>query len=150
MSFRKIDADGGCKPHRLLFSEQQLCLIGDVNHFRWGRRARAAGSECCSLSLERLCPNVYTIHIVKEQTEAQKNPGGVNRPGSLCLELPWKVRNSSLPRIVQGRLIHRFPTNRGERIKTVKRRIRRYCEQAYAAVSVGIWLCMPTPDGGSR
>ena len=29
-------------------------------------RARTAGSECCRLSPESLCPNVYTIHIVKE------------------------------------------------------------------------------------
>ena len=31
-----------------------------------GRHECTAGSECCSLSPERLCPNVYTIHIVKE------------------------------------------------------------------------------------
>ena len=33
-------------------------------------RARTAGSECCSLSPESHCPNVYTIHIVKELSGA--------------------------------------------------------------------------------
>ena len=53
--------------------------------YRRGRRERAQpGLKCRSPSLERLCPNVYTIHIVKEQsTGAKKDPGGVNRPGSL-------------------------------------------------------------------
>ena len=38
-----------------------------------GTRARQ-GLNAAAFPYERLCPNVYTIHIVKEQTEAQKTP----------------------------------------------------------------------------
>ena len=80
-------------------------------------RARTAGSECCSLSPESLCPNVYTIHIVKElfgavaalarpvlrgirPSMAKKNPGWFEPAGVSLLELPWKVRCSSLPETI--------------------------------------------------
>mgnify|MGYP001825929488 CR=1 FL=1 len=72
-------------------------------------RARTAGSECCSLSPESHCPTVYTIHIVKEQIGAQKNPGWFEPAGVSLLELPWKVRCSSLPETICGRLKSSVP-----------------------------------------
>jgi len=65
---------------------------------------RTAGSECRSLSLERLCPNVYTIRIVKELVGAQKKPRLVRANRGLSLELPWKDRLSSLPGTISGKL----------------------------------------------
>ena len=78
----KFGADGESRPHNLLFTRQLLCHLSYISKFHWGRRKRAAGSECRSLSLERLCPNVYTIRIVKELTGAiKKTPVVTNLPG---------------------------------------------------------------------
>jgi len=71
----------------------------------------------------------------------KKTPVGVNRPGSLfgvSLE-GSKIEPSS--EILLGRLSHRFPTIRGERITTVKRYMCRYdvhAGQARAAISIDI------------
>ncbi len=61
-------------------------------------RTRAARSEVPQPFLERLCPNVYTIHIVKERPAGhKKTPVGVNRPGSL-VGASLEGSLSSLPR----------------------------------------------------
>ena len=78
-------ADGELRTHNLLFTRQLLCQIELHQQYRRGRRVRAQpGLSAAAFPHERLCPNVYTIHIVKERsTGAQKTPVGVNRPGSL-------------------------------------------------------------------
>ena len=117
---------------------------------------RAAGSECRSLlphnGGQRLCPNVYTIHIVKERSAgAQKNPGGCEPTGVSVWSFPGRFEYRAFQELFSGRLNHRFPTNRGERITTVKRRMRRYdvhIGQACAAVSIDVGIRLPAPCGG--
>lgn len=64
----KIGADGEHRTHNLLFTKQLLCQIELHQRNRRGRRARAQPSlSAAAFPHERLCPNVYTIHIVKER-----------------------------------------------------------------------------------
>ena len=94
-------------------------------------RARTAGSECCSLSPESLCPNVYTIHIVKELFgELKKTPVGSNQPGFLTWSFPGRFDVRAFQKPFKEGLRHRFPTIRGEHINTVKRHRRGYAAQA--------------------
>jgi hypothetical protein len=73
----------------------------------WGRRERAQpGLNAAAFPLK---VTVYTIHIVKEQIGAQKNPGWFEPAGVSLLELPWKVRCSSLPETICGRLKSSVP-----------------------------------------
>ncbi len=67
------------------------------------------------------------------------------------LELPWKVRCRAFREMFLGRLGHRFPTIRGERITTVKRDMRRQDEltgQARAAAFVDVGIRLPAPIRG--
>jgi len=67
------------------------------------------------------------------------------------MELPWKFRCRAFREIFLGRLSHRFPTVRGERITMVKRDMRRYdvhTGQARVAVSIGVGIRLPAPFGG--
>ena len=64
----KIGADGEHRTHNLLFTRQLLCQIELHQQYRRGRRLRAQpGLSAIAFPHERLCPNVYTIHIVKER-----------------------------------------------------------------------------------
>jgi len=97
----KIGADGEPRTHNLLFTRQLLCQIELHQQYRRGRRVRARpGLSAIAFPHERLCPNVYTIHIVKERpTGHKKTPVGVNRPGSL-VGASLEGSLSSLPRNV--------------------------------------------------
>lgn len=81
----------------------------------------------------------------------KKTPVGVNRPGSLAgASLEGSIFEPS-EKLFQGRLRHRFPTIRGERITTVKRDMRRYevhTGQARATVRIDVGIRLPAPFGG--
>ncbi len=65
----KTGADGEPRTHNLLFTRQLLCQIELHQQYRRGRRVRAQpGLSAAAIPDERLCPNVYTIHIVKERS----------------------------------------------------------------------------------
>ena len=110
------------------------------------------GLSAAAFPHERLCPNVYTIRIVKERpTGAKKTPVGLSRPGSLVgASLEGSIFEPS-EKLFLGRLSHRFPTIRGERITTVKRNMRRYdvhTGQARATVPIDVGIRLPAPFGG--
>ena len=126
----KFGADGESRPHNLLFTRQLLCHLSYISKYHWGRRTRTAGSECCSLSPERLCPNVYTIRIVKELSGATKNPGGNEPAGVFSWSFPGRFDVRAFREILLKGLGHRFPTIRGEHINTIKRHMRGYRAQA--------------------
>jgi hypothetical protein len=80
-----IGADGENQTHNLLFTKQPLCHLSYIsNTVGAGAYAHSLSLSAVAFPHERLCPNVYTIHIVKERpAEHKKTPAGVNRPGSL-------------------------------------------------------------------
>ena len=113
---------------------------------------RTAGSECCSPSPERLCPNVYTIRIVKERSiEAKKDPGGCEPTGVSYWRVPGRFECRAFRENIREGLSHRFPTNRGERIDTVKRAMRGHevhAGQARATTRFDGGIGVPAPIGG--
>ncbi len=67
-SLSGVGADGEPRTHNLLFTRQLLCQIELHQQYRRGRRMRAQpGLSAAAFPHERLCPNVYTIRIVKER-----------------------------------------------------------------------------------
>ena len=67
-------------------------------------------------------PTSYTIRIVKERIRrAQKNPGGREPTGVYAWSFPGRFDNRAFREPFLEGLVHRFPTNRGDRIKTVER-----------------------------
>ncbi len=146
----EFGADGESRPHNLLFTTQPLCRLSYISQYRRGRRTRTAESGSRSPFNERLCPNAYTIRIVKELTGAIKNPGWIGPTGvSLGASLEGSMFEPSRNHSWKA-LSHRFPTIRGERIKTVRRRMRGHRAQADAAVPAGIGAVRPTRSGGGR
>ena len=153
MRTSEFGADGEHRTHNLLFTRQLLCQIELHQQYRQGRRARAQpGLSAAALPHERHCPNVYTIHIVKERPSgAQKNPGGCEPTGVSIWSFPGRFENRAFQDMILGRLSHRFPTIRGERITTVKQNMHWYdihAGQARASVSIGIGKRVPAPIGG--
>ena len=124
-----------------------------IRYCRGRRRCAQPGRVAAAFPNERLCPDVYTIHIVKERSAgAQKNPVGVNRPGSLVgASLEGSSFEPSRENALEG-LSNQYLTIRGERIAMVKRGMCRYgihTGQARATVPVDVGIRLPAPFGGA-
>ena len=80
----------------------------------------------------------------------KKNPGGFEPTGVSCWSFPGRFEFRAFREMFLGRLSHRFPTIRGERITTVKRNMRRYgvhTGQARATVRIDVGIRLPAPIG---
>ena len=74
-------ADGEPRTHNLLFTRQLLCQLSHVSK-PVGAGANAHNkASLVAAQLERLYPDNYTIHIVKERHRAIKNPDGFEPTG---------------------------------------------------------------------
>ena len=93
----------GLEPTPPEYKTGALIQLGHISKYVGAGTSAQPGLKAAALSHTRLCPNIYTIHIVKELPGATKKaPVVLNLPG-LLLELPWKVRCSSLPETILER-----------------------------------------------